>query len=184
MSTKTFAFACWTALLLLGGSGCSGITGTAELPAPRTGEPPAANVASVPPPLDELFGFAPGALTSHASLVRMDDQATCFDVLIRRGLMVLPKDAQALPLQLSVEIDGVEATRWQQALPVCPLEGTCLPPDSSLQRFVAEDDLRVRVEGQRLCVEGLPHAQREIVLSANPGKGAWRFRFRFAGGQG
>jgi hypothetical protein len=91
------------------------------------------------------------------------------------------QDRGALPLQVSVDVDGAEASRREQTLPVCAPEAACLPPDSALLGFTEEADARVRVEGQRVCFEGLPRARRELVLSANPGKGAWRFRFRLTG---
>jgi hypothetical protein len=182
-ATSKIAFACTSALVLLG-SGCAGsLVATAELPAPRAGAPVAPNVASLPTMASELFDFAPQTLTSRASLVRLDDGATCFDLLIRRPVM-LPKDQRSLVLQISVAIDGAEASRRQLTLPVCTIEGSCLPPDSSLRSFTPENDARIRVEGQRLCFEGLPRARRELVLSADPGLVPWRFRFVFTGPPG
>jgi hypothetical protein len=63
---------------------------------------------------------------------------------------------------------------------VCAPAGGCLPPDSTLLGFTTEDDARIHVEGARMCFERLPVAQHEVVLTANPGKGAWRFRFQFS----
>jgi len=163
-------------------SGCF-VTGTAELAPPRAGELPSPNVASIATPLGELFDFPADALTSHASLARMDDEAMCFDLLIRRPVM-LPKDDRPLVLKISVEVDGAPANQIDRALPTCTAELPCLPPDSALQRFVAETDRRVRVEGERLCFPRLPRPRRELVLGARPGVTGWKFRFRLTGGAG
>jgi hypothetical protein len=160
--------------LILGG--CS-VTGTTELPAPRSGGIAEANVASVPTVASELFGFGDETLMSRASLVQMNDEATCFDLLIRRPIL-MEKDRQDLALKVSVEVDGVDSSSYQDGLVRCTAQTSCLPADSTLQSFVPETDERVRVEGRRICFEKLRRARHDLVLSANPGLGAWRFRFR------
>lgn len=162
-------------------TGCS-VTGTAELAFPRADGIAAPNVASVPTVLSELFGFPEGVLTSRATLVRLDDHATCFDLLIRRPVR-FRKDRKSLPLKVTIEVDGVAVAIFAGELLECSLDVPCLPPGSALQSFATETDERVRVEGQRVCYENLPRARRELVLSANPGLGTWRFRFHFTDGE-
>ncbi|MEP7126279.1 MAG: hypothetical protein ABJE95_35435 [Byssovorax sp.] len=163
--------------LALTATGCS-ITGTAELPSPRNGGAVAPNVASVPTVLSELFDFPEGALTSRATLVSVDAEATCFDLLLRRPAPA-PKDGPNLHLKVEIEVDGVVSSGFKGELSICTPERACLPPSSALQGFVAETDPRVRVEAVRMCFQKLPRARRELVLSANPGIGTWRFKFHF-----
>jgi hypothetical protein len=161
-------------LLALAAVGCS-FTSTVELGVPAAGETTGAQVASMHMLGSDLLGFDDEALTSRASLVRIDDEATCIDMVLRH-----PAGPPIGPVALYVEVDGVDALTFQAALTDCSAGGACLPPDSPLKPFTKETDHRIAVEGERMCFTKLPRARRDLVVGRR-GLFAWRFRFLFAG---
>ena len=166
--------------LLIGG--CA-LTGTAVFQPAKAGGAIPAYIAEVPTLGAEEMGLGGDQVTSRASLVHLDRKNTCFDLLIRRPAL-LPRDHVAPPLEVTVSVDGDDVIRTPTLLQTCAWGLGCLPADSPLVQFEANDDTRVEVEGQRLCFPALPAPRREVVLSANPGIGAYRFRFLVGGDAG
>jgi hypothetical protein len=163
-------------LLALAAVGCS-FTSTVEVGVPRAGATAGSQIASMHMLGSDLLGVNDDALTSRASLVRVDDEATCIDMVLRH-----PAGAMVGPTALSVEVDGNDALTFQAALTECKRDQACLPPDSALQPFTVETDERIAVEAERMCFAKLPRAHHDLVVGRG-GLFAWRFRFVFAGGR-
>lgn len=131
-------------------------------------------VASMPVLGGDLLGYSEEALLSRASLVRMDDEATCLDLVLRH-----PGSAPIDRLPLSVEVDGVTAATFDAALSTCGgPDPACLPFDSPLRPYTREADGRIGVEAERVCLAHLPRARRDLVIGRQ-GMFAWRFQFHF-----
>jgi hypothetical protein len=162
-------------LLALSVGGCS-FTSSVDLRVPRVGEPTDPNVASMPTLGSELFGLHDGALTSRASLVRLDEEATCVDIVLRH-----PAGEPLGHIELFAEVDGAEAASFDTNLAECASGAECLPPGSPLEPFTGEDDNRITVEAQRVCLAKLPRARRELAIGRG-GAFAWKFKFRFSDG--
>jgi len=154
-------------------AGCS-FTSSVEVGVSRSGETTGARIATMHTLGAGLLGVDEDALTSRASLVRVDDEATCIDMVLRH-----PAGALIGPEPLYVEVDGLDALTFQAALSDCRSTPACLPPDSALGPYTTEADDRVAVEAQRMCFSKLPRAHRDLVVGRR-GVFAWRFRFVFA----
>ncbi len=162
--------------LALALTGCTSLaTGTAEVSRPPAGQVPVADPATVSMVGAGLVDVSQGALTSHASLVRLDPDRTCFDLVVRLFA------EQAPTHHVAVAVDQAELASFDSPIPVCPSGAPCLPVDSSLRGLDVETDARVRVEAERVCFEKLPVAGREVTLSVGSGIGAMHFRFRIHG---
>jgi hypothetical protein len=162
-------------------TGCS-FTSTTVLPIHRSasGDAVAPNMVMAPMIGGEALGYSQQALATRISLVRMDAEATCFDLL-----MPLPSDGTSLsvPLELHAEVDDVDAAVFQGAVDECSAARPCLPPDSPLQSYAREPDGNVLTLGQRVCFPRLPRAHRSLALGRR-GVFAWRFRFVFTADPG
>jgi hypothetical protein len=167
------------ALALLS-AGCS-IGATAELPRPVSGSAPP-NVVAIPTVGAELLGFQAGELVSRASLVRMDRDATCFDLVVRvpRGLVAGAEDQQKW--HLTLEVDGKQSARFDLPLRRCD-GAACLPAGSTLERFALGGDPNVAPLGERFCVEHVPVARHELALVEHEPVGTATFRFHFTDGR-
>ncbi len=164
--------------LAIGLCGCT-LSSTTRLPQPRAGESAAPNVASIQTVGSELMGYAPDDLVSRASLLRMDREATCFDVVFRGPLPAAARSPISPLLKFTIEIDGGESASFEGQLDGCTSEHACLPGDSPLGIYAMESRPRVGSSGARLCVAGLPRAKREIALLQVTPIGTAAFRFRF-----
>ena len=161
------------ALLLASLDGCTSLaTGTVEVRLPPEGQVPAVAIASVSMVGAALLDVPRGALTSHASLVRLDSDRTCFDLVVRLFAEQTPTR------KVAVAVDLVELASFESAVPVCASGAPCLPDDSALCGLDVETDARIRVEAERVCFEKLPVAGREVSLSVGSGIGTMHFRFR------
>jgi hypothetical protein len=160
-------------LLALTAVGCS-FTSTVEVGIPGSGATAGPRIASMHMIGSDPLGVNDDALTSRSSLVRIDDEATCIDMVLRH-----PAGAMVGPTPLSVEVDGSDALTFQAALTECGRDQACLPPDSPLQPFTAETDERIAVEAERMCFAKLPRAHHDLVVGRD-GLFAWRFRFVLA----
>jgi hypothetical protein len=156
-----------TALLL---SGCS-FTSTIEIAAPGGHAPASPGIASMRMYGSEIFGVSEDALTSRAALVKLDDETTCIDMVLRH-----PAGPPLRSTNLSLEVDEVHALTFEAVFDECKAGRACLPIDSPVTSFTTESDERVGVEAGRMCFEKLPRARRELSIG-RPGLFAWRFRF-------
>jgi hypothetical protein len=162
-------------MLALGLCGCT-VTSTAALPLPRAGENAAPNVASMQTVGSELIGYAPDDLVARVSLIRMDREATCFDLVFRAPL---GKPFATPPMKFTIEVDGADAAGFEGRLLECRPERPCLPWDSPLRFYAEEPRPRVISSGARFCVAGLSPAKRELALLEVEPVGTAAFRFRF-----
>ena len=118
---------------------------------------------------ESFFGLPHGALTSEATLVRADADATCVDVLFRGDY-----ERRAA---VALDVDGVTSA-WQKAtLSECRVDGPCLPADTHLGRYASDVDPKVAPEGARMCFEHVPVARRALSLRVKQGALERRFDF-------
>jgi hypothetical protein len=163
-------------MLAFGLCGCT-LSSISAIPLPRAGERAAPNMDSIQTAGSELLGYAPDDLVARVSLIRMDREATCFDVVFRSPV---GRPLAAPPMKFTIEVDRLEAAGFEAHLPECRPEHSCLPPDSPLRVYAEEPRPKVISYGARLCVTGLAPAEHEIaLLEVEPvGTAAFRFRFR------
>jgi hypothetical protein len=157
--------------------GCS-FTSSVQVSVPHVGQSASiVPIASMRTLGSGLLGVDEAALTSRAALTRLDDQATCVDMVLRH-----PSTPVRPTMVLSVEVDGEDALAFDPSFDDCK-SGACLPPGSPLEAFTAETDDRVAVEATQMCFEKLPRARRELSVGRR-GVFAWRFRFLLDGSDG
>lgn len=120
---------------------------------------------------ERLLCYAPGSMTSQASLSLWTDEQLCFDINVRTIR------AASSSFMVTVDVDGsTQKQRWRAA-PCLFLE--CFSGPTDLEALPADGVLNFRVRGGQVCIPA-PMARadaRHVRLELR--QGAAKFRFNW-----
>jgi hypothetical protein len=151
-------------------SACT-FAGRSATPVPPRGAAPP-NLVAVHQQYDEMMQDLPkGTLSSEASLIAIEDERACADVVIRASQAAGP----VWKVSAIVDGDDDEEQTW---VPFACEYGRCFAGPPRIAPRATDASWKVKVVGGRLCVPLRAAPSRDVVLRVR--QGVARFEFAWA----